>query len=363
MFYYLIHLWSGYADTPLRLIDYSTFRSGAALLTAFLLCICFGPMTVRMLKNAIAPERLDGLVDEKFIDKQKGKTPSMGGLLIVFAIAVSTALWSNFSSPLPAVFLGTLLTYSAIGFIDDFYKVFRKDRDGIRGRTKLIFQFLSAGGALWAFSVISPDTFTQFTVPFMKGALFTMPVWLAYLYGSLVVVGASNAVNLTDGKDGLCVGCMIFCALAYGVFAYITGHKVFATYLDVNYIPGASEVVVLTASLIGACIGFLWFNCHPAAMFMGDTGSLALGGVIGLIAVLVKQELLLVIVGGVFVMEIVSVMLQVASFKLTGKRIFRCTPIHHHFEQGGWTETQIVTRFWIIAGLLAFIGLATLKIR
>lgn len=363
MFYYLIHLWSGYQNMPLRLIDYSTFRSGAALLTAFLLCIFFGPMTVRMLKNAIAPERLKGLVDDKFIDQQKGKTPSMGGLLIVFAIAVSTGLWSDFSNPLPAVFLGTLLTYCAIGFIDDFYKVFRKDRDGIRGRTKLLLQFLSAGGALWAFHQISPETFTQFTVPFMKGALFVMPVWLAYIYGALVVVGASNAVNLTDGKDGLCTGCMIFCALAYGVFAYVTGHRVFAEYLDVNYIAGASEVVVLAAALIGACIGFLWFNCHPAAMFMGDTGSLALGGVIGLIAVLVKQELLLIIVGGVFVMEIVSVMLQVASFKLTGKRIFRCTPIHHHFEQGGWTETQIVTRFWIIAGLLAFIGMATLKIR
>ena len=363
MFYYLIHLWSGYQNTPLRLIDYSTFRSGAALLTAFLLCIFFGPMTVRMLKNAIAPERLKGLVDDKFIDQQKGKTPSMGGLLIVFAIAVSTGLWSDFSNPLPAVFLGTLLTYCAIGFIDDFYKVFRKDRDGIRGRTKLLLQFLSAGGALWAFHQISPETFTQFTVPFMKGALFVMPVWLAYIYGALVVVGASNAVNLTDGKDGLCTGCMIFCALAYGVFAYVTGHRVFAEYLDVNYIAGASEVVVLAAALIGACIGFLWFNCHPAAMFMGDTGSLALGVVIGLIAVLVKQELLLLIVGGVFVMEIVSVMLQVASFKLTGKRIFRCTPIHHHFEQGGWTETQIVTRFWIIAGLLAFIGMATLKIR
>ena len=363
MFYYLIHLWSGYQNTPLRLIDYSTFRSGAALLTAFLLCIFFGPMTVRMLKNAIAPERLKGLVDDKFIDQQKGKTPSMGGLLIVFAIAVSTGLWSDFSNPLPAVFLGTLLTYCAIGFIDDFYKVYRKDRDGIRGRTKLLLQFLSAGGALWAFHQISPETFTQFTVPFMKGALFVMPVWLAYIYGALVVVGASNAVNLTDGKDGLCTGCMIFCALAYGVFAYVTGHRVFAEYLDVNYIAGASEVVVLAAALIGACIGFLWFNCHPAAMFMGDTGSLALGGVIGLIAVLVKQELLLIIVGGVFVMEIVSVMLQVASFKLTGKRIFRCTPIHHHFEQGGWTETQIVTRFWIIAGLLAFSGMATLKIR
>lgn len=302
-------------------------------------------------------------MDDKFIDKMKGKTPSMGGLLIVFAIIVSTVLWSNFNSTLPSVFLGTLLTFSAIGFIDDFYKVFRHDRDGIRARTKFLLQVFSAGGALWALSVISPDTFCQFTVPFMKGSLFVMPVWMAYAYGMLVVVGASNAVNLTDGKDGLAAGCMIFSAAAYGIFAYMTGHRIFADYLNINFISGAAEVSVLAAAVIGACIGFLWFNCHPAAMFMGDTGSLALGGIIGLISVLVKQELLLVIVGGVFVMEIVSVMLQVASFKLTGKRIFRCTPIHHHFEQGGWTETQIVTRFWIISGLLALVGLATLKLR
>ena len=302
-------------------------------------------------------------MDDKFIDKMKGKTPSMGGLLIVFAIIISTLLWSNFNSTLPSVFLGTLLTFSAIGFIDDFYKVFRHDRDGIRARTKFLLQVFSAGGALWALSVISPDTFCQFTVPFMKGSLFVMPVWMAYAYGMLVVVGASNAVNLTDGKDGLAAGCMIFSAAAYGIFAYMTGHRIFADYLNINFISGAAEVSVLAAAVIGSCIGFLWFNCHPAAMFMGDTGSLALGGIIGLISVLVKQELLLVIVGGVFVMEIVSVMLQVASFKLTGKRIFRCTPIHHHFEQGGWTETQIVTRFWIISGLLALVGLATLKLR
>ena len=366
MFYYLIHLWSGYQNTPLRLIDYSTFRSGAALLTAFLLCIFFGPMTVRMLKNAIAPERLKGLVDDKFIDQQKGKTPSMGGLLIVFAIAVSTGLWSDFSNPLPAVFLGTLLTYCAIGFIDDFYKVFRKDRDGIRGRTKLLLQFLSAGGALWAFHQISPETFTQFTVPFMKGALFVMPVWLAYIYGALVVVGASNAVNLTDGKDGLCTGCMIFCALAYGVFAYVTGHRVFAEYLDVNYIAGASEVVVLAAALIGACIGFLWFNCYPAQVFMGDVGALSLGGVLGFLAVLCKQELMLIVAGGVFVLETVSVIMQVGFFKAThGKRLFRMTPLHHHFQKGSHPlpESKIIVRFWIVSVLLAIASLSVLKLR
>lgn len=363
MFYFLTHLFEGYSTTAFRLIDYVTFRAAAAFMTAFLLCLFFGPMTVRMLKNAIAPERLAGLVDQKFIDAAKSRTPSMGGILIVFSIVIATALWSNFSSPLPPVFLGTLLTFSTIGFIDDYIKVVKKNRDGIRARTKFLLQLLFAAGALWAFSVISPDTFHQFTVPFMKGSLFAMPLWFAYAYGLLVVVGSSNAVNLTDGKDGLAVGCMIFSAAAYGIIAYMTGHSVFANYLNINYIPGAAEVTVLTAALIGACVGFLWYNCHPAAMFMGDTGSLALGGVIGLVAVLVKQELLLIVIGGVYVMEIGSVILQVASFKLTGKRIFRCTPIHHHFEQGGWAETQIVTRFWILSGILSLIGLATLKLR
>lgn len=361
MLLYLIHLLSWYKTSPLRLIDYISFRAGAALMTAFILCILFGPITLRLLKNAIAPERLAGLVDQKYIDAQKGKTPSMGGLLIVFAITVSTVLWCSFSNTLPLVFIGTLISFCGIGFVDDAYKVFR--HKGMSAKMKLVFQIVGALGALWAFSVISPDTFRQFTVPFVKGALFTMPLYAAYVWGALVVVGAANAVNLTDGKDGLVSGCMIFCAITYGIFAYMTGNVKFAEYLNINYISGAAEIAVFAAAIVGACIGFLWFNCHPAAVFMGDTGSQALGGVIGLIAVLVKQELLLVIVGGVFVMEIVSVMIQVCSLKFFGRRVFRCTPIHHHFEMGGWGETQIVTRFWIISGLLAMIGLATLKLR
>lgn len=363
MFYYLIHHIADYQNTPLRLIDYVTFRAGAALLTTFFLCIIFGPVTVRMLKNAIAANRYEGVIDEKFIDRSKDKTPSMGGILIVLAITVSTCLWSNFASLLTPVFIGTLLTFSALGFVDDYYKIFRKDKNGISSRTKLIFQTLLAVLALSAIWVISPDTFCQFTVPFMKEPLWILPLPLAFLYGCLVVVGASNAVNITDGKDGLVVGAMIPCALTYGVFAYMTGHFKFAEYLNVNFISGAAEVSVFAAAIIGACIGFLWFNCKPAAMFMGDTGSLALGAVIGLIAVLVKQELLLVIVGGVFVMEIVTVMIQIFTVRLFNKRFFRCTPIHHHFEQGGWAETQIVTRFWIISILLALVGLATLKLR
>ncbi len=363
MFYYLIHLIPNYSSTPLRLIDYATFRGGAALLTAFALCIILGPVTLRWLRMAVAPERLEGIYDASMIDPAKGKTPSMGGLLIVFAIMSATALWSNFTSPYPAIFIGTLLTFSAIGFVDDYYKVVKKDRDGIKVRTKLLSQIFFGMLALWAFSQIQPEIFRQFTVPFIKGSVWTMPVWFAYAYGLFVLVGASNAVNLTDGKDGLCVGCMIPCAIAYGIFAYVSGHAVFADYLSINFVPGASEVAVLAAAMIGACVGFLWFNCHPAAMFMGDTGSLALGSVIGLIAIIVKQELLLVIIGGVFVMEIISVMIQLPCRWLFNKKIFRCTPIHHHFELGGWKETQIVTRFWIIGGLLALIGLATLKLR
>lgn len=363
MLYFLIHLLPSYQNTPLRLINYITFRAGGALLTAFLLCILLGPLTIRLLKRAVAPERLAGLVDPKFIDPAKSKTPSMGGLLVVFSIVISVLLWCNFANVLPAVFLGTLLTLAALGFADDFLKVVRKNRDGLARKWKILFQTLCALGAIVALYMVSPDTFRQFTAPFLKGPLFIMPVWMACCYGIVVVVSASNAVNLTDGKDGLAAGCLIFYAMTYGVFSYLTGHIRFAEYLDINYIPGAAETSVFATAIMGACIGFLWFNCHPAAMFMGDTGSLALGGVIGLIAILVKQELLLLIVGGVFVMEIGSAFLQILSVKLTGKRIFRCTPIHHHFEQKGWTETQIVTRFWIIAGLLSLIGLASLKIR
>jgi len=353
---------------PLRLFEYVTFRAGGALITAMLICIILGPLTVKLLKKfrTMAPARLGGLVDEKFIDRNKDKTPSMGGLLIVLAITAATIFWANLLNPLVLVFLATLLTLSALGFLDDYAKIAYGKRDGIPGKVKLLFQFLIALMAVYFLdSLPDPGNYTRdLMVPLLKAPLITgMSVYLAYAFGALVMVGASNAVNLTDGKDGLAAGCAIFCALTYAAFAYTCGHKFFAEYLNVPFIPGSSEVVVFAAAIAGACIGFLWHNCHPASMFMGDTGSLALGGTIGLLAVLVRQEITLIIVGGVFVMEAGSVIIQVTSFKLTGKRVFLCTPIHHHFEQKGWTETQIVTRFWIIAGILALIGLATLKLR
>ena len=355
-----------YDATPLRLIDYVTFRAGCALMTAVLLAILLGPLTIRLLKNATAPARLEGLVDEKFQNRQKDKTPSMGGILIVFSILVATLLWGNLENGLLLLFIGTLLAFAAIGFWDDAQKVFRKKRDGISAKTKFLAQCAVAGAASAILHYIpeAGGTFQALCLPFITDPVWIMPFWFALIFSILVIVGSSNAVNLTDGKDGLAVGCTIFCVLTYGAFAYMSSHVVFAKHLGLRFIGGGgAEIVVLAAAIAGACIGFLWHNCHPAAMFMGDTGSLALGGTIGFIAVLVSQEILLIVVGGVFIMEITSVILQVASFKLTGKRIFRCTPIHHHFEQLGWTETQIVTRFWILAGLFALIGLATLKLR
>lgn len=353
---------------PLRLFDYVTFRAGGAAFTAMMLAFILGPWTVRLLKkfNTLAPNRHEGLIDEKFIDKSKDKTPSMGGLLIVSSITTSTLLWANLVNPLLIIFLATLLAFAALGFLDDYAKVAKANRDGISGKVKLLFQFLIAITAIYFLDsqVETGDLLRKFWVPFLKTPVLKfLPIVVVLIFTSVVVVGSSNAVNLTDGKDGLAVGCSIFCTLTYAAFAYLCGHRIFADHLNIPYISGVGEVSVFAAAIAGACIGFLWYNCHPASMFMGDTGSLPLGGVIGLIAVLVRQELTLVLVGGVFVMEAASVILQVASFKLTGKRIFKCTPIHHHFEQMGWTETQIVVRFWILSGIFALMGLATLKLR
>ena len=317
----------------------------------------------------------------------------MGGLLIVAAILVSTLLWGVMNRML-LIFLCVLCSLCILGFLDDFIKIRykRNIRDGISGKAKLLVQFLIALSAAYLLYK-TPDAVTmKLFVPFFKDPVIALPdmdsaqvflmtpwsevplltlgigwttffVALMLCFNGVVVTGASNAVNLTDGKDGLAAGCMVFSSLAFAAFAYMCSHAVFAKYLAIPLIPNASEVCVFACAIAGACIGFLWHNCNPASVFMGDTGSLPLGGVIGLIAVLIGQQLLLVIVGFVFVMEAGSVLLQVTYFKLTkGKRIFLCTPIHHHFEKLGWTENQIVTRFWIIAGICALLGMATLKL-
>ena len=363
MFYWMSEykeLWS-----VLRLFEYVTFRAGGAAFTAMLLTMFLSPLTIRLLKqfNATAPCRFQGLMDEKFIDRAKDKTPSMGGLLIVASIIISSLLWNRLDNKIPLVLVAAILLFAALGFVDDFAKAAYGKRDGIPGKFKLLFQFVIAGGMVLLLNYI-PETkglLQKLYVPFFKRALLDSP-W-TMLFSTVVVVGASNAVNLTDGKDGLATGCSILCAFVFAVFAYFSGHIKFAEYLHLPFMPGISEAVVFASAIAGACLGFLWFNCYPASMFMGDTGSLALGGAIALIAVLVRQELLLAIVGGVFVLEAVSVIIQVTSFKLTGRRVFLCTPIHHHFEQKGWTETQIVVRFWILAIICALLALGTLKLR
>jgi len=363
MLYYLSLLKDSFG--PFRLFEYVTFRSAGAMMTALLASLVLGPLTVRLLKKfrANAANRYAGLIDEKYIDRSKDRTPSMGGLLIIFSILTASLLWNVLTSPIFWALTVAMLALAAIGFVDDYFKVAFQKRDGIPGKAKLVFQFIIAGGAIF-FIDCMPGThgqMWQLMVPFMKEPLLVSP-WVM-VFTPIVVVGSSNAVNLTDGKDGLAVGCTIFAALAMAFFAYFSSHQVFAVYLNIPMVPGIEEAVVFALALAGACIGFLWWNCHPASMFMGDTGSLALGGVLGLIAVFVKQELTLLIIGGVFVIEALSVIIQMAVFKKTGKRVFLCAPIHHHFERLGWTETQIVVRFWILSGIFAMLGLATLKLR
>lgn len=364
MLYYLSEFIATFPT--LRLFDYVTFRAGGAALTSFLLVILLGSRTAALLRrfNAQSAERYRGLIPDEFIDKDKNSTPCMGGLLLIGGVLVSSLLWTAVPQPIPLALIGGTFGFAAIGFIDDFLKVRFKRRDGLPGKLKLLGQFVVAAAVLWGFASaprLSPFL-PQLWIPFVKDP-FEPGVWVTMIFAAVVIVGSSNAVNLTDGKDGLATGCTIFCTLTYAVFAYLMGHKYFAAYLNIPFISGAEEAVVYAAALCGGCIGFLWHNCPPASMFMGDTGSLALGGGVGMLAVLVRQELLLLLVGGVFVLEAVSVILQVASFKLTGKRIFLCAPIHHHFERKGWRETQIVVRFWILAGVFALMALATLKLR
>lgn len=367
----MLYFLSSFSDFfgPLRLFKYVTFRAGLATAIAFLLVVFLSPITIRLLKklNTAAPSRHKGLIPDQYVDSSKEKTPSMGGILIIFGIVVSTFLCANPTNPLMYIFLITTIALAIIGFADDYKKAVYRKRDGIPGKLKLLLEFaIAIGAVLYLFATTDKSIYMQsFMIPFLKeplltglyGTLLTLPL------GTLVVVGSSNAVNLTDGKDGLAIGCIIFCAIAFAVFAYTTGNKIFSDYLHVNYLPGAGEVGIFASAIVGASLGFLWYNCHPAAMFMGDTGSLALGGSIGLIAVLLKKELVLVLVGGVFVIEALSVIIQVFFFRVSrGKRIFLCSPIHHHFERKGWKETQIVIRFWILGVLFALMGLATLKL-
>ena len=348
-------------DSGFRVFQYLTLRAILSALTALLISFLVGPAMIRRLSNKNIGQSVRDDGPESHY--QKAGTPTMGGTLILVGIATSTLLWSDLRNSYIWVALLVTITYGVIGFIDDYKKVNLGNSDGLSARTKYFWQSVIAlTAAIYLFKTAQVPAETQFIVPFFKEVVIDMG-WAYVVLTYFVIVGTSNAVNLTDGLDGLAILPTVMVAGALAIFAYLTGHVMFADYLAIPFIPKAGELIIFCAALVGAGLGFLWFNAYPAMVFMGDVGALALGAALGVVAVLVRQEVVLVIMGGVFVMETVSVIMQVASFKLTGKRIFRMAPIHHHFEKKGWAESTVVIRFWIISIILAMIGLATLKLR
>ncbi|MBY0421014.1 MAG: phospho-N-acetylmuramoyl-pentapeptide-transferase [Parvularculaceae bacterium] len=378
----LYHLLTPLADQfqPFNLFNYLTFRAGGAVMTALVISFLLGPSLIRWMRRKQGrgqPIRADG--PQSHIISKAG-TPTMGGVLILLSLTVATLLWTRLDNPYVWIVLGVTLAYGGLGFIDDYLKVTKQKSTGVVGSMKLIVQFGVAILAAWlcmktlgAHPDAPPGIETSVAVPFVPISFFSqhfgegaigVPIgWLIIPFAAFVIVGASNTVNITDGLDGLATVPVMIAAATYALIAYLVGNVIYAPYLGIPYVPGTGELAVICAAIIGAGLGFLWFNAPPAAIFMGDTGSLALGGAIGAMAVATKHEIVLAIVGGLFVLEGLSVMIQIASFKLTGKRVFRMAPIHHHFEQLGWKESTIVIRFWIIAVILALIGLATLKLR
>ena len=351
----LVKYWSGF-----NVFRYITFRTAMAAVTAIVISFALGPWLIRRLRMLQDGE---DTIREDTPERHRTKagTPTMGGLLILAAILVSALLWSSLRNRYVWVLVLATTGLGLIGFLDDRKKL--KTRKGLSARQKLGTQLLWVGALMAWLYFWPPDGFTTgLAIPFFKGWLLTLG-WLWVPFSVLVIVGASNAVNLTDGLDGLAIVPVMIAAASFGMIAYLTGNAVFADYLQINYVAGTGELAVLCGAVLGAGLGFLWFNAPPASIFMGDTGSLALGGMLGSVAVATKHEIVLAVIGGLFVLEAVSVIVQVASFKLTGKRVFRMAPIHHHFEQKGWTEPQIVIRFWIISIVLALAGLSTLKLR
>jgi phospho-N-acetylmuramoyl-pentapeptide-transferase len=361
MFYWL----SSFADTigPLNVLRYITFRTGGAMITALVFVFMFGPWIIdhlRLKQGKGQPIRSDG--PQSHLITKKG-TPTMGGLMILFGMVVSTMLWANLANAYVWIVLGVTLCFGAVGFYDDYLKVTKQTHAGISGKFRLAVEVVIAGIACYVIVSLGREPFaSSLTFPFFKELILPLG-WLFLVFGAFIIVGAGNAVNLTDGLDGLAIVPVIIAALSFGFIAYLAGNTVFADYLNIHYVAGTGELAVLCGAVLGAGLGFLWFNAPPATIFMGDTGSLALGAMIGTIAVATKHEIVLAVIGGLFVLEAVSVIVQVTSFKLTGKRVFRMAPIHHHFEQLGWTEPQIVIRFWIISVVLALAGLSTLKLR
>jgi len=357
IYYLLVPLVAHFS--ALNVFRYITFRSIAALLTALVLSIVFGPKFIDWLRRLKFGQYIH---EDVAAHKQKAGTPTMGGLLIAFCIVVSVLLWGDLANEYVWMTLFVFLGFGALGYVDDHAKVVKKQNKGLTPKQKLLGQVIVSGVAA-ALLVLDPEYSTRLAVPFFKHLTPDLGLW--YLpFAMLVMIGASNAVNLTDGLDGLAIGPMIVNAAMFGLFIYVAGHAQMARYLQVMPVSGVGEVTVFCGALVGAGLGFLWFNAYPAQIFMGDVGSLSLGGALGFLAVLCKQELLLIVVGGLYVAETVSVILQVSYFKMTGgKRIFRMAPLHHHFELMGVPESKIIIRFWILSILLALVGLSTLKLR
>jgi phospho-N-acetylmuramoyl-pentapeptide-transferase len=360
----LFHLLAPFAHDFIlfNLFRYITFRTGGALATSLIICFVFGPRIIRWLKAKQGegqPIRNDG--PETHL-KKKG-TPTMGGLMILISVISSTLLWADLENPHTWIVLLVTAGFGLVGFSDDYRKLTRRSHHGVPGKVRLALQMVIALIAVLAIIHYAPaEHATDLAIPFFKD--FMLPLgWFFIVLAVFVVVGSSNAVNLTDGLDGLATVPVMVVALVFGMIAYMVGNLMFANYLQVPHVPGAGEMSVFCGALVGSCLGFLWFNAPPAQVFMGDTGSLSLGSALGTIAVIIKHELVLAIVGGLFVIETVSVIVQVASFKLTGKRVFKMAPLHHHFEKMGWSEPTVVIRFWIIACILGLIGLSTLKLR
>ncbi|MGV3490481.1 MAG: phospho-N-acetylmuramoyl-pentapeptide-transferase [Devosia sp.] len=361
MLYFLGQL--GDSLAAFNVFRYITFRTAGAVITALFFVFLFGPSMIsglRVRQGRGQPIREDGPASHLLTKKG---TPTMGGLMILAGAVISILLWSNLTNLYVWAVLFVTISFGAIGFWDDYLKVTKASHKGFSGRQRLLIEGIVALIAAYVMaSVTDPNIATQLMFPFVKGS--GLPLWyLFYFFAAFVIVAAGNSVNLTDGLDGLAIVPVMVAAACFGLIAYLVGSASYAEYLLLNSVPGTAELAVVCGALIGAGLGFLWFNAPPAQIFMGDTGSLALGGALGAIAVATKHEIVLAIVGGLFVLEAVSVIVQVASFKLTGKRVFKMAPIHHHFEMMGWTESQVVIRFWIISLVLALIGLSSLKLR
>ena len=350
--------------SPFNVFRYITFRSIAAFMTALILSFLIGGGLIRWLRSKQGqgqPIREDGPATH--VVSKKG-TPTMGGLLILIALTVATLLWADLTNRYVWCVLGITMTFGAIGLWVDFLKVTKRNPKGVPGKVKLVLSILIAGVGAWFIAQGSPPGLRYtLALPFLKDVLMPLSMVGFLAFSILVIVGTSNAVNLTDGLDGLAIGPVIMAAGVFALITYVVGNAVYTSYLYVHHVPRSGELAVLLSALVGAGLGFLWFNAPPAMVFMGDTGSLSIGGALGGVAVVTKHEFVLAIVGGLFVLETISVIVQVLSFRFTGKRIFRMAPLHHHFEQKGWAEPTIVFRFWIIAAILSMVGLATLKLR